>query len=101
MFKNYLLITIRNLLKNKIFIIINVLGMGIAIACCLTAYLNWEFSESWDKGHTQAKTIYRVQFWRDFQGKKDRYGMAPMPLASFIKQNIGDVDKVVRYMSVY
>jgi putative ABC transport system permease protein len=101
MLKNYLRITFRNLMKNKVFIIINILGMGIAIACCLTAYLNWEFANTWDKGHAHASAIYRVQFWRDFQGKKDRYGMAPMPLASYLKQNSNEIDKVVRYMTGY
>ena len=101
MLKNYLLITFRNLMKNKLFILINVFGMGIAIACCITAYLNWEFSENWDQGHLNADKIYRVQFWREFQGKKDRYGMAPMPLGNYIKQNFKEVNKVVRYMSGY
>ena len=101
MIKNYLLITFRSLMKNKLFIFINVFGMGIAIACCITAYLNREFSTNWDKVHVNADQIYRVQFWRDFQGKRDRYGMAPMPLGNYIKQNIKEVDKTVRYMSSY
>jgi putative ABC transport system permease protein len=101
MIKNYLLITFRNLMKNKLFIIINVFGMGLAIACCITAYLNWGFSANWDKGHLNADKIYRVQFWREFQGKRDRHGLAPMPLANYIKQNIKEVNKTVRYMSSY
>ncbi len=101
MIKNYLLITLRSMMKNKLFILINVFGMGIAIACCITAYLNWDFSNSWDKVHVNADKIYRVQFWREFQGKRDRYGLAPLPLAGLINQNIKDVDKTVRYMSSY
>ncbi len=101
MIKNYLLITLRSMMKNKLFILINVFGMGIAIACCITAYLNWDFSNSWDNVHVKADKVYRVQFWREFQGKRDRYGIAPMPLAGLINQNIKDVDKTVRYMSSY
>ncbi len=101
MIKNYLLITFRNLMKNKLFILINVFGMGLAIACCITAYLNWDYSANWDKQHVNANKIYRVQFWREFQGKKGRFGMAPMPLASYIKQNVSEVSKTVRYMSSY
>lgn len=101
MLKNYLLITLRSLMKNKVFILINVFGMGIAIACCITAYLNWGFSTNWDEGHLNADKIYRVQFWRDFQGKQDRYGMAPMPLGNYVRQNVKEVDKVVRYMTGY
>ncbi len=101
MIKNYLLITLRSMMKNKLFILINVFGMGIAIACCITAYLNWDFSNSWDNVHVKADKVYRVQFWREFQGTRNRYGLAPMPLAGLIDQNIKDVDKTVRYMSSY
>lgn len=101
MIKNYLLITLRNLMKNKLFIVINVFGMGLAIACCITAYLNWGYSANWDKVHDKTDHVYRVQFWREFQGKKERNGMVPMPLGSYIKANFKEVNKVVRYMSSY
>jgi putative ABC transport system permease protein len=101
MIKNYFLITLRNVAKNKLFIIINVFGMGIAIACCVVAYLNWEYTATWDATQLNAKQIYRVQFYREFQGKRDRYGMAPMPLGNHVKQNFKEVSKVVRYMPAY
>ncbi len=101
MIKNYLLITLRSLAKNKLFIFINVFGMGIAIACCIVAYVNWEFAATWDSKHVNADQIYRVQLVRDFQGRTERYGMAPMPLGNFVKQNFKEVSKVVRYTSSY
>lgn len=101
MIKNYLLITFRNLLKNKLFIIINVFGMGIAIATCVTAYVNWEFSHDWDASQVNGKRIYRVQFNRDFQDKHERYGIAPMPLARNLRQNSREVSNAVRYHSVF
>lgn len=97
MLKNYLLITWRSMMKNKLFIFINVFGMGIAIACCIVAYLNRDFNESFDKQHVNAQTIYRVHFWHDFQGRLNRYAMVPKPLAGHIKQNLKDVDHVVRF----
>lgn len=101
MIKNYLLITFRNLSKNRLFIFINIFGMGMAVACCITAYLNWGYSARWDEGQVNADRIYRVQFWREFQGKRDRYGVAPMPLGNYVRQNFIDVDNVVRYMTGY
>jgi putative ABC transport system permease protein len=101
MIKNYFIITFRNLLRNKLFIFINVFGMGLAIASCITAYLNWKYMSSWDSVHLNGSQIYRVQFWREFQGKRDRYGMAPMALGNYIKQNVKEVDKTVRYMSSF
>lgn len=101
MLKNYLLITFRSLAKNKLFIVINVFGMGIAIACCIVAYVNWEFAVDWDKTHVNADKIYRVQLTREFQGKTERFGSSPTPLGNFVKQNFKDVSKVVRYHVSY
>lgn len=98
MIKNYLLITFRSMMKNKLFIFINMFGIAIAIACCIVAYLNWSFHNEWDSHHTNAKKIYRVQFWHDFQGRKNRHGIAPMAMANHIRQNFSDVDKVVRFI---
>jgi len=97
MIKNYLLITLRSLAKNKLFIFINVFGMGIAIACCVVAYVNWEYAANWDKSQKNADKIYRVQINREFQGRTERFGTAPMALANYVRQNFKEVSKVVRY----
>ena len=101
MIRNFLLITIRNLMKNKLFIIINVFGMGIAIACCIVAYFNWEFDARFDSHHVNRSSIYRVSSLREFEGQTTLYGHAPHPLGMTIKQNIPDVSKVVRYSGSY
>jgi putative ABC transport system permease protein len=98
MIKSYVLITLRNLLKNKLFVFINVFGLGIAIACCVTAYLNWNFDASFDGDQKNAGSIYRVQFWHEFQGRRDRFAIAPLPLGNYVRQNFKEVDQVVRYI---
>ncbi|HMG91827.1 MAG TPA: ABC transporter permease [Chryseolinea sp.] len=97
MLKNYLAIAVRNLLKYKLFLFINVLGLGVAIACCIVAFLNIDFNENFDRQHFNARNIYRVQFWNDYEGTRNRYAVAPTPLGNIIKQNFADVTKVVRY----
>ncbi|MEP6733896.1 MAG: ABC transporter permease [Chryseolinea sp.] len=96
MIKNFFLITLRNMMKNKIFILINVFGMGIAIACCLVAYFNWEFDATFDDYHANAKDIYRVSSVRSFEGQTRLYGHAPLPIANIIRENFPDVTHVVR-----
>ncbi|HYC84223.1 MAG TPA: FtsX-like permease family protein [Chryseosolibacter sp.] len=98
MLKNYLLITIRNMMKNKLFIFINVLGLGFAIVLCIIAYLNWKFREDWDQDQKHAETIYRVQFWHESPGKRERWGCTPMPLGDHIRQDIAGMGKVVNYV---
>ncbi len=97
MLKNYILITFRNIARNKIFILINVFGLGIAVACCIVGFLIWDFSARFDKNHLNAKRIYRIQSYQDYQGQRNRFATAPIPLGSVIRENFSDVDEVVRY----
>lgn len=96
MIKNFFLITFRNLMKNKLFIFINIFGMAISIGCCLVAYFNWEFDATFDHHHTKAHQIYRVSSVRQFDGTSTVFGHAPLPLGPAIRQNIADVNAVTR-----
>lgn len=96
MIKNYLLITWRSMMKNKFFIFINIIGLAVAIACSIVAYFNWEFDAKFNSHHLQSESIYRVSTIREFEGKATLYGYVPVPLGNMIKQNIPDVEKVVR-----
>lgn len=97
MLKNYLLITVRSLMKNKLFISINILGMAISIASCIVAYYNYDFNRGFDENHLNAATIYRVNSIREFQNDKTKFGHVPMALGNAISQNLKDIDRVVRY----
>ncbi|HEU5147103.1 MAG TPA: ABC transporter permease, partial [Chryseosolibacter sp.] len=96
MIKNYLLITWRSMMKNKFFIFVNILGLAVAIGCCIVAYFNWEFDAQFDKHHTQGENIYRVCTVSEFDGRTTVYGYAPLPLGNVIRENVPDVEKVVR-----
>lgn len=96
MIRNYLLITLRSLMKNKVFIFINVLGLAVGIACCIVSYFNWEFNAEFDHHHANADKIYRINSIREFEGKTTVYGIAPEPIGNVIRQNMPDVNHVVR-----
>lgn len=97
MLKNQLLITLRNMMKNKLYLFINIFGMGTAIACCIIGYFNYDFNVSFDQNHKNASTIYRIGSVRKFQNELTAFGYAPIALGNTIKQNVSDVSTVVRY----
>ncbi len=97
MIKNFLLITLRSMMKNKLYLFINIFGMGIAIASCIVAYFNYDFNLSFDDNHLNAATIYRVNSVREFQNERTKFGYVPIALGNAIRQNISDVDRVIRY----
>jgi ABC-type antimicrobial peptide transport system permease subunit len=89
------------LIKKKLFVLINVFGMGIAIACCIVAYVNLDYFSKWDKSFGNTENIYRVQVIREFQNSIERYGASPMPLRSFVKQSMKGISQTSRYHSTY
>lgn len=60
MFKNYLKIAFRNIIKHKGFSIINIVGLAIGIACSILILLFVTYELSYDKFHEKADRIYRV-----------------------------------------
>jgi ABC-type antimicrobial peptide transport system permease subunit len=84
------------MMKNRFFIFINIFGMAVAIACTIVAYFNLEFDQKFDRNHVHLASIYRVSSVREFDNKSTLYGFVPLPMGAVIKQNMPDVDNVVR-----
>ncbi|MEM8566705.1 MAG: FtsX-like permease family protein [Bacteroidota bacterium] len=98
MLKNYLKITFRSLWKSKVFVLVNIIGMGLAIACSIVAYLNYDFNTNFDINQTDVDNIYRIDGERVYQNRKQVYGISPLPLSAAVKDNIGDISDVLRYI---
>ena len=98
MFKNYLLVTFRNLYKNKVYALINILGLGLALAICIVAYFNHMFGYDFDRYHENFEEIYRVTFNRQMQDREQEFGLVPAPLGPEIKKDFPAVSKAARIM---
>jgi ABC-type antimicrobial peptide transport system permease subunit len=97
MLKNFFKVTFRSLIKNRLFVIINTLGLGITLACCIIAYLNFKFNADFDEVHENANEIYRVNFVRITNGNPIKNGSSPGPLGNLMRESFSQVDKVIRY----
>ena len=98
MFKNYLLVTFRNLLKNKVFALINIVGMGIALAVCIVAFFNHMFNYEFDRFNENFDEIYRITSFRDMKGREQEYGIVPATLGLEIKKDIPGIERAARLM---
>lgn len=100
MIKNYLLIAFRNLIKNKNYVIINTLGLGIAMACSLTAYILVAFNIEFDDFHDDDKVenIYRVHSHVVINGSDFRQAVStPTPVAPMAAADIAGIKRYLRY----
>lgn len=60
MLRNYLLLAGRSLIKNKLFSLINILGLSVGITICILILQFVRFELSYDNFHQNADNIYRV-----------------------------------------
>lgn len=60
MFKNFLTIAWRSLLRNKLHTFINVTGLAIGVSACMVIYLIVTFELSFNKEHEGYDRIYRI-----------------------------------------
>ena len=98
MIKNYLLVTFRNLLKNKVFSLINIFGLGIALSVCIVAFFNHMFNYEFDRTHENFDEIYRITSFRDMQGREQEYGIVPATLGLEIGKDIPGIERSARLM---
>ncbi|HEX2922067.1 MAG TPA: ABC transporter permease [Bacteroidales bacterium] len=96
MFKNYLLITFRNLVKNRTFTIINIIGLGLAIAICTVAFFNHMFNYEFDRHNEHFDEIYRVTSFRDMEGREQEFGSVPATLGLQVKKDIPGIKETAR-----
>ncbi len=98
MIRNYLIVAFRNLVKNRIFTLINISGLGIALAVCIVAFFNHMFNYEFDRTHENFDEIYRVTSFRDMEGREQEYGIVPATLGLEIKNDIPGVARAARVM---
>lgn len=95
MFRNYLKIAIRSLLKNSVYSFINITGLSIGIACSVLILL-WVADEySYDRFHTNYNSIYKLyqsQQWAQGIGTGNSM---PYPLKETIKDKSSQIKHVV------
>nr|WKN36558.1 ABC transporter permease [Tunicatimonas sp. TK19036] len=97
MFRNYLIVALRNLVKNKVYSIINICGLAIGIATTLLILL-WVADElSYDRYHTNADQLYRSIVNWDIAEQQVSYSTTPAPFGEFIQSEIPEVKNTTLY----
>ena len=96
MFKNYLKVAYRNILKNKGTTLINAFGMALAIGCCLYVYEFVNFFNKFDNFHSQRDNIYVVQREMEMNGELIMWNDVPQGLGTALKKDFPQVEQVVR-----
>lgn len=99
MFKNYIKIAWRNLLKNKGFSLINITGLALGIGCFIVISMYVVDELSYDDFHENAENIYRINSDIRFGGVEQRTAYSSDPMAPTLKNDFPEVLEYVRLYS--
>jgi putative ABC transport system permease protein len=85
MFKNYLTIAIRNLLRNKTSSLINILGLSVGLACCIMIFLFIKHELSFDQHYLNKNQVYRINSSESSSNGIDYGSETPFPLVPLLQ----------------
>lgn len=102
MLKNYITTILRNIARQRIFSIINVLGLTLGLASSMLIILYIKSELSYDKFHPDHELIHRVVFNGKLEGESFHSVAVGLPVAEGMKNEIAavtDVLRITRYSS--
>lgn len=97
MFKNLLKIAIRNIVKERTYSAINILGLTIGITCSLFLLMYILDELSFDQYHRNSDKIYRVVSNIKETDNAFTWAVAQIPLAQELQDNYPEVENAVRF----
>jgi len=94
MLRSYIKIALRHLRRNGRYMLINVMGLGIALAFCILSFTNYRFAHSYDQWHPDTDRIFRVEFYK--AGNHILHGTCPATLTEVAPNDIPGVEAATR-----
>lgn len=98
MFRNYFIISIRNLFRNKLFSVINIFGLAIGLASCLICYLHLTYELEFDNFHENEANIYRLITGE--VEENDYWVRMAAPIPPVLKGEFPEVEDFVRMVFI-
>src|SRR4051812_33730334 len=96
MFKNLIKIAIRNFKKDKVYSLLNVVGLtiGITFSLLLVFYILDELS--YDRHHENAERIFRIGSYIKEPDNASQWAVTQLPLAATLKKEFPEVEEATR-----
>ncbi|MFC2166095.1 ABC transporter permease [Acidobacteriota bacterium] len=93
---NYIKIGLRKIRRQKIYSLINIIGLAVGLACCAVIILYVTNELSYDSYHPDSERIFRICTHRISQVGEHRMATTPSPLALEVKTSYPQVEQAIR-----
>lgn len=91
MFRNYLLIAIRNLTRQKGFSAINIIGLGIGMACFILIFIWVRHELSYDRFNEKSDRLYRLVQTQHYSSGPLTTTSMPGPVAADLRKDFPEI----------
>ncbi|GHA54030.1 ABC transporter permease [Pontibacter akesuensis] len=99
MLQNYFKITIRNLMRNKVYSAINIVGLAIGVASCLLIFLYVQDELSYESHFDKADRIVRIAGEIEHEGQVNKFALSAPVLAPNLLKNFPELEHVTQLLS--
>ncbi len=97
MFRNYLTIALRNLLRHKLYSVINIAGLAVGLACVLFIILFARDELSYDKWVPDSGNLYRLELTIHAPSRAPMaFAVIPYPMPAAMHDEIPEVTAMTR-----
>lgn len=98
---NYAKISIRNILKNKTFSLLNIFGLGLGMSIGLLALAFYVELHQFDRFHRDADDIYRITTQVEENGTKSNFASVPPVLSYMAEEQLTGTEQFVHINSQF
>jgi putative ABC transport system permease protein len=98
MFSNFIRVAFRNLVKQRIYTLINVIGLAVSITACLLITLYVRFETSFDSDFPDADRIYKVVLERKYPDRTTFFAVIPQSYAAAMKKDFPEVENTLQLL---
>lgn len=100
MLPHYIKVAFRNLLRNKFYSAINILGLAVGLACFVLILLFVQDEQQYDRYHSKADRIYRLVEKIEMEGQGENSSSNPFPTGPAVLNDYPHlVEHVVRFFN--
>ncbi|MEZ4827489.1 MAG: ABC transporter permease [Bacteroidia bacterium] len=97
MWRNYLNIALRNLLRNRVHTLINLTGLSLGISCTLLMVLYVQDEVNYDAHHLKGDRIYRISSDMRMGTKEDLFALTSLAVGERLMAEYPELDTFVRF----
>jgi putative ABC transport system permease protein len=96
MFKNYVIVTMRNIKRQKAYAFISIAGFAVGLATCVLILLYVIHELSYDKFHANSNRIYRVGVEGNLSGNYVKYPLSNLGTGPTMLKDFPEVESFTR-----